>query len=259
MGCEGLLCELIELLLAEREDADQIRVPQDVGQRRALARALLNVREPKPAAPDLLEVQDAYLAARLTERGVTRPDELETDDDGMALWRGDITTLAADAIVNAANAQLLGCFVPGHACIDNAIHTYAGLQLRLECAAIRRAEGRPEPTGRARVTDAYNLPARSVIHTVGPIVQGVRATARDECALRSCYRASVVAAHAAGLGSVALCCISTGVFRYPARDAARVAVDEVRNLVAKGLAPRQVIFNVFTDRDERIYRELLHR
>ena len=177
---------LIEALLAERSDGKNIQVPADADSQRRLLRALMNVRPPKPLAPEVLDVQDAYLAQRLVERGgATRIDTLAFRDR-IAVWRGDITLLAADAIVNAANDQMLGCFVPGHSCIDNAIHTYAGMQLRGACSQLMDVQGHAEPTGRVKVTPAYNLPSRYVFHTVGPIVASHNPGPREELLLRRC-------------------------------------------------------------------------
>lgn len=244
---------LIEYLMEERNDLAGLGVPADEEGQRELLRALFNVRMPEPVSAEFLSVQDAYLQGRLEERGVT---ELELDAP-ITLWRGDITTLKVDAIVNAANSQLLGCFVPGHHCIDNAIHTFAGVQLRLACNELMRAQGHEEPTGQAKLTGGFNLPAAHVIHTVGPIVYGPAPAPRDELALRSVYRSCLEAAEQAGCASIAFCCVSTGVFHYPNEAAARVAVDEVRSYLQQTGSDLRVVFNVFLERDERIYRELL--
>lgn len=252
---------LIQLLAAER--GETFEVPDDEDGRRALLRALMNVRMPEPAAPELLELQDAYLKERLLERGVHAPGEATPapGEPGLSLWQGDITTLAADAVVNAANSQMLGCFVPGHHCIDNAIHSFAGIQLRLECyrrMRERAASGLGEefPTGEALVTPAFNLPSKHVIHTVGPIV-GWRPGPRDELALTRCYESCLAAADAAGCTNVAFCCISTGVFHYPNEDAARVALSAVRAYKRRTDSPIEVIFNVFLPVDYQIYARLL--
>lgn len=250
---------LIRELLAERRDLAQAEIPPDVDGQRALLRALMNVRPAEPVSDEFISVQDEYLRERARERGITNVAEIPGAVDGnqLLLWRGDITCLAADAIVNAANAQMLGCFVPGHHCIDNAIHTFAGVQLRLRCAELMRAQGHGEPTGSAKLTPAFNLPSRYVLHTVGPIVYGPRPTSRDEFALRSSYRSCLQAAEKAGCESLALCCVSTGVFHYPNADAARVAVSEVRDFLHERDSKMRVVFNVFLERDERIYQQLL--
>lgn len=174
------------------------------------------------------------------------------------MWRGDITTLEVDGIVNAANSQMLGCFAPNHGCIDNAIHTFAGIQLRLACAQLMTAQGHEEPTGRAQITDGYNLPARHVLHTVGPIV-GWRVTPRDQASLASCYRSCLQLAHERGLRSLAFCCISTGEFHYPNDQAARIAVDVVDAYLQETDDPLEVVFNVFKPVDDAIYRDLLEQ
>ncbi len=203
-------------------------------------------------------MQDALLSAEREARGVVDGDALPAvpAEPRLALWRGDITRLRADAIVNAANSRLLGCFVPCHGCIDNAIHSAAGLQLREECRRIMAEQGRPEPNGRARLTEGYNLPARYVLHTVGPIVRG-RVTGENRRELASCYRACLELAAEHGLRSVAFCCISTGEFRFPNREAAGIAVDTVTGFLRCNTSIQRVIFNVFQELDERIYRSLL--
>lgn len=221
-------------------------------------RALVNTREPKPAGGEFLEVQDRVLSGMIEKAGITDAAALPCVplDSRISLWRGDITTLRVDAVVNAANSQMLGCWVPGHHCIDNAIHTFAGVQLRLECAALMEAQGYPEPTGRAKVTDAFNLPARFIVHTVGPIANGA-ATATDARLLANCYESCLDAAAELGCSSIAFCCISTGVFGFPQEAAAAIAIDAVRAWLDSHDSGMHVIFNVFTDRDERIYHGLL--
>lgn len=250
-----LICELVQ----EDQRFRGLDVPADSAGQKQLLRSLMNVREPAPVADGLLQMQDEYLAEELRRR---EPVSLESIANGSEertlLWQGDITRLAVDAIVNAANSQMLGCFVPCHGCIDNAIHTYAGMQLRLACADIMRAQGHPEPTGSAKITPGFNLPAKHVIHTVGPIVQNGNPGAREAELLASCYRSCLDLAAEHGLESIAFCCISTGVFGYPARDAAEVAIGTVRSwLDSHEDVPMRVVFNVFTDRDRDIYRDLL--
>ena len=247
-------------LLAElpqyQEEAAQC--PADEAAQRRLLRALMNVRPPMPLAPDFLAVQDALLSAERKARGVVDGAALPAvpAEPRLALWRGDITRLRADAIVNAANSGLLGCFVPCHGCIDNAIHSAAGLQLRAECHAIMEAQGFPEPNGRAKLTKGYALPARYVLHTVGPIVRG-RVTEQDRSELASCYRSCLETAAAHGLRSVAFCCISTGEFHFPDREAAEIAVGTVTDVLRGNTSIERVIFNVFKDLDAEIYRDIL--
>jgi O-acetyl-ADP-ribose deacetylase (regulator of RNase III) len=229
-------------------------VPEDVFGQKRLLRGLFNVRPPIQASAEFLAVQDAYLQEAAREKGVVALSDLAPVKPHLYLWRGDITTLAVDAIVNAANSALLGCFSPNHGCIDNAIHTYSGVQLRLACDAIMRAQGHPEPTGAAKITPGFNLPAKFVLHTVGPIVSGPLSE-RHKAELASCYESCLRLAEENGLKSVAFCCISTGVFGFPQEEAARIAVDTVTAFQARsGL---DVVFNVFKEADLKIYRGLL--
>lgn len=247
---------LIEWLLAEYPAADRPAVPQGIDRQRHLLRALLNVREPKPVTAEFLTVQDAYLQAVLNEKGSTDGAALTPAEPGLYLWQGDCTTLQTDAIVNAANSAMLGCFCPCHGCIDNAIHTYAGVQLRLECARQMEAQGHPEPVGQVKVTPGYNLPCRYILHTVGPYVGGVPNRA-DKAALASCYRSCLQAGAQLGLKQVAFCCISTGEFGYPPAAAAKVAVDTVHSYRREHTDAPEVIFNVFKDSDRKLYARLL--
>jgi len=257
--------ELLERLVAElaQERGENMPVGADVQKLWDTFRALVNTRPPWPASDGFLAAQDELLQGVIAEAGVHGPDEAARSavDERLALWRGDITALAVDAIVNAANSQLLGCWVPGHFCIDNAIHTFAGVQLRIECARIMDEQGHEEPTGRAKVTPAYNLPSRFVIHTVGPIAAG-HPTDEHRAQLASSYRSCLDAAVGCGARTVAFCCISTGVFGFPQTEAARIAVDTVRSWLdahtgAVEDATPFVIFNVFSEEDEAIYRNLL--
>lgn len=247
---------LIRALLDERAEYRSLNVPVDVAAQKRLLRALLNLRPPMPAADGFLSMQDAYLRAAIVEKGVTDGDALPYTAEGFALWQGDITTLRCDAIVNAANSALLGCFCPNHDCIDNAIHTFAGVQLRLACEEIMRAQGDAEPTGHAKITPAFNLPCRYVLHTVGPIVEG-RVTARDREMLAACYRSCLELAAKNRLESIAFCCISTGEFHFPNLPAAEIAVATVRDFMQRPTSIRKVIFNVFKDCDKAIYARLL--
>lgn len=247
---------LIRCLLEERREYQDIALPSGLAEKRLLLRSLMNVRPPIPASEDFLNVQDAYLGERLAERGVTSLKDLAPVRPGLYLWQGDITTLAADAIVNAANSQMLGCFFPCHGCIDNAIHTYAGVQLRLECARITAEQESEEPTGKAKITKAYNLPCRYVLHTVGPIISGA-VTKTDQELLASCYRSCLELAASYGLLSVAFCCISTGEFHFPNELAAEIAIRTVRTWQQQNPDKIKVIFNVFKDSDHEIYQHLL--
>lgn len=247
---------LLHCLLAEHKEYADIHVPDDLFEKRRLLRSLMNVRSPIPASAEFLAVQDAYFQERLSERGVTRLMDLKPAQPGLYLWQGDITTLAVDAIVNAANSQMLGCFVPCHGCIDNAIHTYAGVQLRLECAHVMSAQKEEEPTGGAKITKAYNLPCHYVLHTVGPIIHGsVNQTDRE--LLASCYRSCLDLAAEISLHSMAFCCISTGEFHFPNELAAQIAIQTVTDWQKQNANQMEVIFNVFKDSDYKIYERLL--
>ncbi|WP_251178999.1 protein-ADP-ribose hydrolase [Adlercreutzia agrestimuris] len=222
-------------------------------------RAMMNVRPPWKASPQFLIAQDELLPDLIAEAGICTVADAEPceGDARMSLWRGDITTLAADAIVNAANSGMTGCWQPLHYCIDNAIHTFAGVQLRAEMASIMEAQGHEEPTAHARITGAYNLPSKHIIHTVGPIAKG-RLTEERRRQLARCYTACLDTANAHDCLSIALCCISTGVFGFPRKEAAEIAVRTVREWLADHSdSPMVVVFNVFGDEDEAIYRDLL--
>ena len=248
---------LLEEMPQYREQAETFP-PDDASQRRLL-RSLMNLRPPMPLGPGFLAVQDALLCAEREEKGVIDADALPAipEDLRLVLWQGDITQLKVDAIVDADNSSLLGCFAPCHGCIDNAIHSAAGLQLRDECARIMRKQGRPEPAGRAKLTGAYALPARYVLHTVGPIVRD-RVTWKERRELASCYRSCLELAAEHGLRSVAFCCISTGEFHFPHQEAAQIAVKTVKAFLdQQATSIERVIFNVFKDLDAAIYRDLL--
>ena len=247
---------LIDALLAERPSCRKQDVPNDAQRQKILLRALMNVRPPKPVSSEFLTVQDAYLRQALAEDGITRVEDLTPADGDLYLWQGDMTRLACGAIVNAANSGMTGCYVPNHACIDNCIHTFAGVQLRLDCAELMARQGHEEPTGQAKITRAYNLPCDYVLHTVGPIVTG-RVTPEDERLLASCYRACLELAEAHGVKSVAFCCLSTGVFHFPNDRAAQIAVRTVRQYKAETDSEMKVIFNVFKDLDRELYAQLL--
>ena len=247
---------LIEQLLRERPSCRKQEIPAEEDRQKVLLRALMNVRRPGNVSPEFLRVQDEYLREEVSEKQITRLADLTPVREGLYLWRGDITTLACGAIVNAANSGMTGCYQPCHNCIDNCIHTYAGVQLRLKCAEIMAEQGYAEPTGQAKITPAYNLPCEYVIHTVGPIVQGK--LTQEHCALlESCYRSCLELADENCVESIAFCCISTGVFMFPNDKAAKIAVGTVQKYKAETRSKIEVIFNVFKEQDERIYRELL--
>ncbi len=247
---------LIKYLLRER--GEDFALPPDGGQLFRLYRGLVNVREPLPIGADYLAVEDEFLRACIAEKGVTSVSALPrcASDPRISIWQGDITLLDADVIVNAANSALLGCFAPNHACIDNCIHTFAGVRLRLACAEIMRSQGHPELTGMAKLTPAFNLPSRFVLHTVGPIIDG-SVSRRDRELLASCYRSCFDLADRQGIESVAFCCISTGVFHFPNDAAAEIAVKTVQTCLGGAKSIRHVVFNVFKPLDLQLYTELL--
>lgn len=251
-----LLTSLTEELLAERD----IEAPNspDTAALWRLFRALVNTRPPAPIAQTWLKAQDELLSGLIAEAGIATLEEasLSLKDPRMRLWRGDITTMAVDAIVNAANSGLLGCWSPGHHCIDNAIHTFAGVQLRAECARLMDEQGHAEPTGSAKITGAYNLPSTHVIHTVGPIANG-RPNDEHRAQLASCYRSCLDLAAKNGLHSIAFCAIATGVFAFPKEEAARIALRATREWLDSHEKNMTVVFNVFSEEDYSIYSRLL--
>ena len=247
---------LIRSLLNERLEYRDWRIPQDVSDQKLLLRGLLNVRPAQVCNPEFLRVQDAYLRQATAEKGITDCSALSPVQPGLYLWQGDITTLKCDAIVNAANSGMTGCYAPNHRCIDNAIHTGAGVQLRLACAEIMERQGCLEPTGQAKITPAFNLPCRYILHTVGPIVDE-SPTERDCAQLESCYRACLTLAAENHLESIAFLCISTGEFHFPNEQAAQIAVQTVKTFLNQKSSVKKVIFNVFKDLDREIYARLL--
>lgn len=247
---------LIRSLILENEQYKDIVLPRSSAEQKRILRSLLNIRMPIPTSEKFFAVQDAYLQEETKRKGITEFSDLNPIADGLYLWQGDITTLRCDAIVNAANSQMLGCFCPNHGCIDNAIHTFAGVQLRLACAELMEQQGHEEQTGQAKITLAFNLPCNYVIHTVGPIVRG-RLTKKDKELLSSCYRSCLELADRNNLKNIAFCCISTGEFHFPNDKAAQIAIQTVKNYKAQTHSEIEVIFNVFKKTDYNIYRELL--
>ena len=247
---------LIRSLLKENPEYRDLSIPAEPESQRQLLRGLMNLRAPQRADADFLQTQDAYLQGETAAKGITDAADLAPMQPGLYLWQGDITTLQCDAIVNAANSGMTGCYIPNHRCIDNAIHTFAGVELRLACAELMEQQGYPEPTGRAKITPAFNLPCRYVLHTVGPIIDG-RVTKSDKELLASCYRSCLALAAENNLESVAFCCISTGEFHFPNELAAQIAVETVKDFLKKQTSVKKVIFNVFKDLDKAIYEKLL--
>ena len=247
---------LIQELLKEDRRYNDIEIPQDFEEQRELLRALMNVRIAKNVDDEFIKVQDEYLQEETKRKGIIDIDDLEPIKDGIYLWQGDITTLRCDVIVNAANSGMTGCYVPNHRCIDNCIHSFAGVQLRLECDEIMTKQGYSEPTGQAKITKSYNLPCKYIIHTVGPIING-KLTSEDCDLLESCYKSCLELAVKNNLESIAFCCISTGEFHFPNDKAAQIAVKTVEEFMKKETSLKKVIFNVFKDMDKEIYRKLL--
>lgn len=246
---------LIHYLIQEQQLKD-IQIPDKEIEQKHLLRALFNIRMPGTADQEFLKIQDTYLQEETKQKGITHFSDLVPIQKDIYLWQGDITTLDCDAIVNAANSQLLGCFYPNHGCIDNAIHTYSGIQLRLACADIMKKQGYEEPTGKAKITPAFNLPCKYVIHTVGPIIQGLL-TKKSIDLLASCYRACLELADSYQLQNIAFCCISTGEFHFPNETAAKIAIQSVKEYKTRTNSKLEVIFNVFKTNDYNIYKELL--
>ena len=247
---------LIRTLIAEQPRYRGIEIPENADEQKMLLRSLMNVRMPGKINEDFLAIQAEYLQEATKEKGITDIAELEPVEDAIFLWQGDITTLRCDAIVNAANSGMTGCYVPCHGCIDNVIHTYAGIQLRNVCAQIMEQQGYEEPTGQAKITPAFNLPCKYILHTVGPIIMD-KLTEKDKELLSSCYRSCLSLADQHGLKSIAFCCISTGEFRFPNRRAAEIAVQTVRDYHRETKSKINVIFNVWKDIDYEIYGQLL--
>lgn len=252
---------ILNYLLEEQPVHRRLSIPSDLTGKRSLMRSLMNMRPAMEASEHFLRAQDAELQEQLLEKGICEAEDalVSPADNRLKLWQGDITRLNVDAIVNAANSQMLGCFVPLHSCIDNAIHSAAGIQLRLECNELIRKQGHPEPTGSAKITLAYNLPSKYVIHTVGPIIGSGEVTQREVRELSDCYRSCLRLADEHNLKSLAFCCISTGEFRFPNQLAAETAVKTVREYLDKSpdSSIEAVVFNVFKDLDLSIYSKIL--
>lgn len=251
-----LLNRLIDTLVEERPQYRKYAYAESIEKKKQLLRGLMNIRPPQPIDEGFLQMQDSYLQNELEAKGIVHISQLEEIKPHIALWQGDITRLDADAIVNAANSAMLGCFIPCHGCIDNAIHSAAGVQLRLACHKLMEHQNYEEPTGSAKITSAFNLPSRYVLHTVGPIIQGKPTTAQCK-ELAACYRACFMLAEQYQLTSITYCCISTGEFHFPNRLAAEIAVETIGNLLKGAIHVKKVIFNVFKEGDYAIYSDLL--
>ncbi len=223
--------------------------------KKKLLRSMLNIRPPQSISKDFINIENNYLQEELKYKDIKSLEDLEEIEKDIYLWQGDIVTLEVDAIVNAANSQMLGCFIPCHACIDNIIHSHAGIELRLACDDFMQKQGVLEETGKAKITSAYNLPSKYILHTVGPIISGAL-TQKDCDLLASCYTSCLELADKNHLKSLAFCCISTGEFRFPNEVASKIAVDIVRKYKEETQSDIKIIFNVFKDIDHAFYRKL---
>ena len=254
---------LLEGFRADSKNYKDIKIPNDGQEKVRILRSLMNIRMPGKMSDAIIKIQDEYLQECANEKGIVELSDIAIAKDNISIWQGDITRLKLDAIVNAANSQMLGCFIPMHTCIDNQIHTFAGIQLREECNSkmndLRKLYGNnyEQPTAIPMLTDAYNLPAKKVIHIVGPIVES-KLTAKKENELALCYENALDMCLENGLRSVAFCCISTGVFRFPNRRAAQIATSTVEKWCTKNHdAMDRIVFNVFKDEDREYYEEFL--
>lgn len=256
-GQEQRLEYLLDVLMNENPE-DGSWLQKRYGNSFALFRGLVNLRPPKDCSDTFIAVQDAYLQEITREKGIVDVDSLVPvpGHKKLFLWQGDITRLKTDAIVNAANSQMLGCWEPNHGCIDNMIHTMSGVQLRQECAKVMHAQGHEEAAGGAKITPGYNLPARYVLHTVGPIVHG-DLTEEHKSLLQSSYQSCLELAAEQGLCSVVFCCISTGVFGFPKEEAACIAIQTAMAFLQKDTSIQKIVFNVFKEEDKLLYQKIL--
>lgn len=248
---------LIEKLIEEHQEYRGLEIPAQASEQKALLRALFNIRQPGGIDLEFLRVQDEYLKEETAVKGITDISELTPIVPDIYLWQGDITTIRCDAIVNAANSGMTGCYAPCHGCIDNCIHTFAGIQLRNYCYEMMEKQGHAEPTGQAKITPGFNLPCKYILHTVGPIIMD-HVTQKDEELLASCYLSCLKVAESNHVRHIAFCCISTGEFHFPNRGAAEIAVHTVQAYKKSTNSDIKVIFNVWKDIDRKIYRDILN-
>ncbi|SFA97906.1 O-acetyl-ADP-ribose deacetylase (regulator of RNase III), contains Macro domain [Acetitomaculum ruminis DSM 5522] len=254
---------LITELLKENPRYNEIEIPTDIEEQKTLLRGLMNIRMAAPMTGEFENIQNEYLKECLNEKGIVHIEDLEPVKEGIYLWKGDITRLATDAVVNAANSEMTGCYQPNHDCIDNCIHTYAGIQLRNFCQELmdelKNIYGKfyEEQTGIAKITPAYNLPCKYVIHTVGPVVKDGNLTAEHEELLRSCYVSCLDIAELNELESIALCCVSTGTYMFPEERAAQIAVETVNEFKESKQSKMKIIFNVYRQEDYQAYKAIL--
>ena len=247
---------LIDYLIKENKNIDIKEIPQNISDKKRLYRSLCNIREPLPISKEYIEIENDFLTTANIRKGIIDSNNIiqftKYKGTPICLWQGDITTLKIDAIVNAANSQGLGCFIPCHKCIDNAIHSASGVQLRLECNKIMQEIGVLQ-TGKAFITSGYNLPSKYVIHTVGPIIYG-EVTEKEMLELKNCYINSLEIAKENNIKTIAFPCISTGEFRFPKELAAKIAIETIKeHLDTNEEYFEKIIFNVFSDEDYSFY------
>lgn len=244
---------LIDYLLKENKDIKIEKMPYDQNDKKRLYRSLCNIREAKLISDEYIKIENEYLQEELKKKNIVNVDDIKPiNDRNECLFKGDITTLRIDAIVNAANSQGLGCFIPCHNCIDNQIGSNAGVCLRLECNEIMKKLNYNLPTGNAIITKAYNLPSKYIIHTVGPIIYN-EVTKKDEDMLADCYKNSLEIALQNNIKSIAFPCISTGVFKFPKEKASKIAIKAVDEFIRQRNKDVKVVFCVFSQEDEEIY------
>lgn len=251
---EKLVDELLGYLINEDERLENFEIPSNYIEKRNLLRGIINLRAPYPISEDILVLEDQLLQLELKEKEVTDESEIETREDCIALWQGDLTTLKIEAIVNPGNSALLGCFIPNHSCLDNQIHTFAGIRLRLVCNKIM--QGKEEKVGQAKITDAYNLPCDYVIHTVGPMITG-NVTKKEEELLAKCYKSCLDLAKEKNIKTIAFPTISTGVFSFPKELASKIAVSTVKEYIKEN--PNtfdKIVFDVYEEEDKAYYDRL---
>ena len=249
---------LIQQLLNERNDTAGVKIPEDAQGQKDLLRGLMNIRMPDPIDEEFLKIQDEYLKEENLADGVITIEDLTPlkADDRLYIWQGDMSRLGVDAVTLPANSGFTGCYQWLHSCLDNILGSKAGIELRLYTNDIITRQGYPEPAGQAKITPGFNLPAKYIIHTVGPIVQG-RLTKENERMLASCYRSILELADQNDIRTLALCCISTGVFMFPNQRAAEIAVETVRKYLEETGSQIKIIFNVFKDIDLMFYKYYL--
>lgn len=254
---EQLLKQMIELLAQEAGESPEVE-GKTVEELKEKWRGLVNIRQPKVAPAEYVTLENEYLKEYHAPRVQTLADCISTANDQIKLYYGDLCELKVDAIVNAANSEMLGCFIPNHRCIDNAIHTFSGIELRTFCHHLMKKQGKKEPVGKAKITPAFNLPSKYIIHTVGPFLPpGQKVTPLREQLLASCYKSCLEAAREAGLTSIAFCGISTGEFGFPKEPAALIAEDTVNKWLQDTASTITVVFSTYTKEDQSIYQKLL--